>query len=217
MKNLKIFTFNPFSENTYIISAESGECAIIDPGCADINEEKQLADYISNNGLKPVKLLNTHCHIDHIFGNRYCSNKYGLDLYANNSELENIMRADMYADSFGVRKPASPEPAYDLKEGDTIIIGNIILEVLFTPGHSAGHVVFYCQNGNYVIGGDVLFRESIGRTDLPGGDYNTLIKSIREKMFSLPNDTVVYPGHGPETTIGHEKVNNPYLNLVNAN
>jgi len=217
MNKIKIFTFNPFSENTYIIAAENGECVIIDPGCADREEEKILADYISGNGLKPVKLLNTHCHIDHILGNVFCMEKYGIELYANKEDIYNIKAADAFAESFGVRKPGSPPPTHYLREGDTVVFGNVILEVLFTPGHSAGHVVFYNRNGNYVIGGDVLFRESIGRTDLPGGNYAVLIRSITEKMFGLPDDTVVYPGHGPETTIGHEKVHNPFLNLIDAN
>ncbi len=217
MENIKIFTFNPFSENTYIISNDKGECVIIDPGCSYSEEENGLDNYISANGLKPVKLLNTHCHIDHIFGNLYCTHKYGLELYAHKEELPNIINADMYADTFGVAKPGSPQPVHYLKEGDTVVFGNVILEVLFTPGHSPGHVVFYCRNGNYVIGGDVLFKEGIGRTDLPGGNYATLIRSIHEKMFNLPNDTIIYSGHGPETTIGHEKIYNPFLNLIDAN
>lgn len=208
---VKIFTFNPFSENTYVLYDDTKECVIIDPGCMNSAEEKQLVSFIEENKLKPVKLLNTHGHIDHVLGNRFVAEKYNLVLETHQTEEANIISTDSYASMYGMPAPRSPKPGKYLSEGDTVTFGNTKLEVLFTPGHSAGHIVFYNRDKKIIIGGDVLFRESIGRTDLPGGDYNTLIKSIKEKLFVLDEDIKVYPGHGPYTTIGHEKEHNPFL------
>jgi glyoxylase-like metal-dependent hydrolase (beta-lactamase superfamily II) len=209
---VKIFTFNPFSENTYVLYDETKECVIIDPGCSNSAEEKKLTDFIETNELKPVKLLNTHGHIDHVLGNRFVADKYNLKLEANKLEEAGILATDSYASMYGMHAPRSPKPGIYLNEGDTVKFGNTSLKVLFTPGHSAGHIVFFNEENKIIIGGDVLFRESIGRTDLPGGDYETLIKSIKEKLFVLEDAITVYPGHGPETTIGYEKLYNPFLN-----
>lgn len=208
---VKFFTFNPFSENTYILYDETKECVIIDPGCSNSAEEKQLAAFIEDNNLKPVKLLNTHGHIDHVLGNRFVAEKYNLELEAHKLEEAGILATDVYASNYGMHAPKSPTPAKYLDEGDKVKFGNTVLDILFTPGHSAGHIVFYSPEKKIIIGGDVLFRESIGRTDLPGGDYDTLIKSIKEKLFVLEDDIEVYPGHGPKTTIGYEKQYNPFL------
>lgn len=208
---IRLFTFNPFYENTYILYDDTKECVIIDPGCWNSEEKEELSDFISRHTLKPVRLLNTHCHIDHIFGNAYVNDKYGLPLEAHKLEEENLRSADVHSSVFGVPPPKSPMMEKYLMEGDTITFGDTSLKVLFTPGHSAGHVVFYDEAEGRVIGGDVLFRESIGRTDLPGGDFGTLINSIKTKLFTLPDDVTVFPGHGPPTTIGYEKAHNPFI------
>ncbi len=208
---IESFTFNPFSENTYVISDSSGECVIIDPGCMNGEERAELSTYISNNGLKPVKLLNTHCHIDHVLGNKWVAQTYGLGLEMHEADLTVLHALSDVARMYGVPAEPSPEPSHFLKEKDTITFGQTTLHVLFTPGHSPGSIVFLDAEHKQLIAGDVLFYESIGRTDLPGGDHQTLLNSIREKLWPLPDETVVHPGHGPSTTIGHEKQHNPFL------
>lgn len=211
MSTVKAFTFNPFFENTYVVYDNTKECVILDPGCRERGEEKQLLYFIESNKLKPVRLLNTHCHIDHIFGNLLIAEKFKLPLEANVLEESNITRADVLADQFGMTAPKSPQIEKFLEDGAEVSFGNTKFKVLFTPGHSPGHVVFHNEAEKYIIGGDVLFRESIGRTDLPGGDTETLLNAIRSKLFVLDNDITVYSGHGPQTTIGHEKAYNPFL------
>ncbi|MCC9166657.1 MBL fold metallo-hydrolase [Pontibacter harenae] len=204
-------TFNPFSENTYLLHDETKECVVVDPGCYEQEEKDQLKAYIEKQGLKVVRLLNTHCHIDHVLGNQFVADTYGVPLEIHEEDLQTLRAVPAYAPSYGFPKYNEVLPATFLKEGDTVKFGNIELEVYFTPGHAPGHVVFYNTAQKVCIGGDVLFRQSIGRTDLPGGDFDTLIQSIKNKLFTLPDEVVVYPGHGPETTIGHEKKNNPFL------
>jgi hydroxyacylglutathione hydrolase len=211
---IKAFTFNPFLENTYLLYDDTKQCIIVDPGCSHHDEEKELKDFITDHDLTPVRLLNTHCHIDHILGNRYISDSYGLALEAHIKESDNIKKADAYAMMFGMKTPATPEISIYLEEGQDIHFGNTSITVLYTPGHSPGHVVFYENAGKIIIGGDVLFKEGIGRTDLPGGNYQTLMSSIREKLFVLDDNITVYPGHGPFTTIGYEKQYNPFLQEV---
>lgn len=199
-------------ENTYVVSCDEGkECVIIDPGCSNVNEQEQLANYISNNGLIPVKLLNTHCHIDHILGNRFVADTWDLELTSNLKDSYNLKEADAYAENLGLPSPNSPEITEHLDEGDSVEFGSIELKVLFTPGHCAGHITFHNHADQYVISGDVLFNGSIGRTDLPGGDFDTLIKTIKSNLFTLDDKTIVYNGHGPETTIANEKAHNPFL------
>ena len=206
-----ILTFNPFQQNMSLISS-GGECVIIDPGCFDRNEKQELEDFIKENALKPVRLLNTHCHIDHILGNAFVCDKWNLKPEIHELDLPIMKALPNYGHMFGVGNlEESPLPEKYLNEGDVIEFGDVKLDILFVPGHAPGHIVFVNHKEKYVIGGDCLFRESIGRTDLPGGDYDTLIKSIREKLFTLPDDYTVFPGHGPETTIGYEKRNNPFL------
>ncbi|MEP6646729.1 MAG: MBL fold metallo-hydrolase [Saprospiraceae bacterium] len=204
-------TFNPFEENTYIIGSEEGNCIIIDPGCSDEMEKKELVRVISDLGLKPVRLLNTHCHIDHILGNSMVAEKYNLGLEIHEGELPVLKAGPVVAGMYGVPYEISPEPSRFLEEGEELILDGIRLKILFTPGHSPASICFYNAEEGWVIGGDVLFYESIGRTDLPGGDHDTLIKSIRKELFTLPDNTIVYPGHGPKTTIGYEKMFNPFL------
>jgi glyoxylase-like metal-dependent hydrolase (beta-lactamase superfamily II) len=205
-------TFNPFQENTYILSDETNDCVIIDPGCYEAHEKKQLADYIESNKLNPVKLINTHCHIDHVLGNYFVANKYNLELGIHKEDLQTLESIPTYCQAYGFNDyQLSPEPAYFINEGDVIKFGNSELNVLFCPGHAPGHVVFYNVEDNFVINGDVLFQGSFGRVDLPKGDFDTLKESITSKMFKLPESMVVYTGHGGETTIGREKLTNPIL------
>ena len=206
------FTFNPFQENTYVLYDDSKECIIIDPGCLQEKEKLELVDFIDSENLKPVRLINTHCHIDHIFGNHFISEKYNLPLEIHEGELPVLNAIPQVAMMYGI--PFNdPIPTVEkfIKEGDIIEFGNSKLEALFTPGHSPASLSFYCEASKFIIAGDVLFYGSIGRTDLPGGDYNTLISSIKDKYFPLGDDVVVYPGHGPKTTIGYEKKTNPFL------
>ncbi len=205
------FMFNPFQENTYLLFDETAECVIFDPGCHTAAEQKILKDYIAQNNLTPVRLINTHCHIDHIFGNTFVANKYGLGLEIHKNELPLLEAAVYQGKMWGINVEPSPQPSRFLTEKDTIQFGNTTLEILFTPGHSPASLSFYCREAKIVIAGDVLFRESIGRTDLPGGNYQTLIYSIRTKLLTLDDDVIVYSGHGPSTTIGYERTHNPFL------
>lgn len=212
MIQVQYFTFNGFQENTFILSDESKQCIILDPGCSTTNERKILDDYIKKNDLIPVHLINTHCHIDHVLGNTYVAEKYSLGLEIHSEELKNLKATPAYASVFGMVCEASPEPSKYLNEGDTIIFGHSKLEIFHTPGHSPGSISFYSQEDNFVISGDVLFRESIGRADLPGGNLAVLLDSIRQKLFVLPETTIVYSGHGGPTSIAHEIKYNPFLN-----
>lgn len=206
------FVFNPFQENTYVLYDDTKECIIIDPGCYTEAERRQLADFISSAGLTPVRLLNTHCHVDHVFGNKFVAERYNLALEIHKGELPVLESVPMVCQMYGIPNiEISPTPNTFLKEGDVVTFGNSALEVLFTPGHSPASISFYCKASDFVIGGDVLFQGSIGRTDLPGGNMETLISSIKEKLFPLGDNTRVYSGHGAATTIGVEKRTNPFL------
>jgi len=209
--NITTFCFNPFQENTYIISNENKNCWIIDPGCYTLQEQKTLTSYIEKNALIPTKLLNTHCHLDHIYGNKFIADEYNLELGIHEKELYILEHASMSARMFGAKIPEKCEPGYYIKENEFLALDNTLFEVLFTPGHSPGSICFSNVEEQYAIVGDVLFSGSIGRTDLPGGDYDTLIKSIRTKLFVLDDATEIFNGHGPSTTIGEEKESNPYL------
>jgi len=211
--NIKIFTFNQFFENTFIISDSTNECIIIDPGCYDKNEKQILQDYILSNNLVPTRLINTHCHIDHILGNNFVSKTWDLELEIHQKDIDLLKNSKNIADLYGfVNYENSPITNKFLVEGDIIEFGKSNLEVLFTPGHAPGHISLYSKNENFIISGDVLFNNSIGRTDLPGGNYNTLIDTIKSKFLCLDDSTVVYCGHGPSTTVGKERINNPFLN-----
>jgi len=213
MLALKAFTFNPVQENTYVLYNENKECCIIDPGCYFAGEEANLKDYIENEGLKPVLLLNTHCHLDHVFGNKFVHKTWNLTLHIHENEKRVLEMAPLSGKTWQLDFENYEGELLFIREGSRIKIGNEELEVRFTPGHSPGSVSFYHEAGGFVIGGDVLFNGSIGRTDLPGGDYDTLINSIQTQLFTLPDETKVYSGHGTVTTIGFEKMNNPYVKL----
>ncbi|MBK8494995.1 MAG: MBL fold metallo-hydrolase [Chitinophagaceae bacterium] len=211
MLKIKSFVFSPIQKNTYLLYNEFNDCIIIDPGCYFPGEHDELKAFITQSKLTPRMLLNTHCHLDHVFGNKFVAETYGLTLhlhekekmlldYAPTSGLMYNMPFDNYAGDY-----------HFLKEADVVKLGDDELVVIEAPGHSPGHICFYCAKQHFIISGDVLFNRSIGRTDLPGGNHETLLKNIREKLFVLPDKTVVYSGHGPETKIGEEKKYNPFL------
>lgn len=211
MIQIQSFAFGPFQENTYVLFDETKECVVIDPGCYDNRERKTLADFIEKNGLKPVRLLNTHCHLDHIFGNGFISDTYNLKPEFHLSEQRIFDAYLATADLYNLNAEPSPQPEHFLAEGDVVKFGNSSLEIVFTPGHSPGSITFYSTDQKFMIAGDVLFYGSIGRTDLPGGHYETLISSIKNKLLPMGDDFKVYSGHGPATTTGFEKMNNPFL------
>jgi glyoxylase-like metal-dependent hydrolase (beta-lactamase superfamily II) len=211
MIQIHVFTFNPFQENTYVLSDETNQCVIIDPGCYSDDEKNELADFISAKNLVPVMLLLTHAHIDHVLGNNFLCEKYNLKIGMNAIETDLLKSAELYGGMWGIKAEPSPAPEIFLAEGDSVHFGNSTLEIIFAPGHSPGSVCFYSSEQRFAISGDVLFYGSIGRTDLPGGDYETLIRSIHEKVFPLGDDVKIYPGHGPSTTLAHEKKLNPFV------
>jgi glyoxylase-like metal-dependent hydrolase (beta-lactamase superfamily II) len=212
MFQTKVLTFNAVEENTYILFNEKKECIIIDPGCYDDEEKEILKSFIGQNQLKPTLLLNTHCHLDHVFGNKYVAEEYKLKLLIHKNEEPVLQMAPSSGLMFNFPFDNYSGELYFLKEGDIISLNGDNLKVIEAPGHSPGSICFYCEKQKFIIGGDVLFQNSIGRTDLPGGSHESLIKNIKEKLFTLPDDVKVYPGHGPATTIGEEKSLNPFLN-----
>lgn len=212
MITIQKFAFNAYSENTYVLYDETGECVIIDPGMYEGTEQNALVSFIKEKGLKPVLLLNTHCHLDHVFGNKFVFDTWGLKPQFHEGELPILQAVPGYAPSMGfTRYEISPLPEVFLSETGKVNFGNSSLEFIFAPGHSPAHLCFYSPADSFLIGGDVLFYGSIGRTDLPGGNHAQLIKNIQEKLFVLPDETVVYPGHGPSTSIGFEKQHNPFF------
>ena len=211
MITINRFPFNAFQVNTYVLNDETNQCVVIDAGMQGPDEEKQIVSYIEGNQLKPVLLLNTHTHIDHILGNAFLAEKYNLPLAAHHDAEKFLTNAAAYAITFGITLNDVKSIDRFLDDKSNLNFGNSSLEILHTPGHADGSLCFYSAADGFVIVGDVLFKDSIGRTDLPTGDYGVLQKSIWEKLFTLPGETVVYPGHGPETTIGFEKVNNPFV------
>ncbi|HEY1061273.1 MAG TPA: MBL fold metallo-hydrolase [Daejeonella sp.] len=211
MIQIKSFAFNPYQENTYILHDDTLECVIIDPGMYTGEEQNAFLKYIAENNLKPVLLLNTHCHIDHVLGNKFIYDTYGLFPQFHKGEEMVLNSIVSYAPQMGIRYEVSPLPQVYLSESGTVKFGETELELIFSPGHSPAHLCFFNREEKFLIGGDVLFYRSIGRTDLPGGNYDLLISNIREKLFTLPDETRVYPGHGPATSIGFEKQFNPFL------
>lgn len=204
--------FSPIQVNTYIITGDGKECIIIDCGCYNTKEEKKFESLLSSLGLRPVLLLNTHCHLDHVFGNGFILKHYGLQARCHPGEKYNLDTAPNHAIMFGLSMETPPEAGPALADGEMIKAAGMTLEVIAIPGHSPGGVAFWCREDAVVFTGDALFAGSIGRSDLPGGNHGALIKSIGERLFTLPNETVVYPGHGPATTIGSELNTNPFFN-----
>jgi len=208
---IKIFTFNSLAENTYVLYDHTNECVIIDPGCYEKHEQAALKQFIDDEALTVVKLLNTHGHVDHVLGNAYVKRTFGVSLYIHLLDEVTLRSVAAYAPVYGFARYEPAEADGYIKEGELVSFGEANLKVLFLPGHAPGHIGFYCAKDNILISGDVLFQNSIGRTDLPGGNYNTLLRSIREKVLPLGDAVKVYPGHGPATTVGDERRWNPFL------
>lgn len=210
---MKIFrgVFSPIQVNTYIITGNDTECIILDCGCYGETEEKKLEEMLATLSLKPVMLLDTHCHLDHVFGNRFMLGRYGLRSWFHEGDKHNYLNAPKYSLMFGLSMEAPPEPEGYLVDGQEITAAGLTLKVIHVPGHSPGGIALYSATDRVVFTGDALFAGSIGRSDLPGGDHELLLERILDRLFTLPPDTVVYPGHGPETAIGEEMAGNPFF------
>ncbi len=211
---IKQFVFNAFSENTYVVYDDTKECIIIDPGCYESSEKAELKKFIVDNNLTVTSLINTHCHIDHVLGNNFVKNEYGVGLTIHKLDIETLKANDVVASVYGFQAYEASEADFFIDESDQVKFGNSYFDVLFVPGHAKGHIALVNEHEKICIGGDVLFQQSIGRTDLPGGDFDTLMDSIKNKFFKLPDDVTVYCGHGPSTNIGYEKQNNPFCGAV---
>ena len=213
MLTVKASSFNPVEENTYILYNEKKECCIIDPGFYFPAEREKFKGFIEETNLQPTLLLNTHCHLDHVFGNKFVHDTWGLSLHIHEKEKQMLDLAPASGEMWQLPFENYEGELIFIKETSGIKIGNDELEIRFAPGHSPGHVCFYDEADGFAISGDVLFHGSIGRTDLPGGDFHTLINSIQTQLFTLPDETKIYCGHGPMTTVGFEKMNNPFVKL----
>ncbi len=212
MVHIEKFVVNQLQENSYVVFDETKECVLIDPGFLYQEEKDEIVAYIENNQLKPVRIINTHCHFDHIMGVEFIREKYNIPFSAHPEDAIWIEKATEQGHMFGVEvKPVQPIDSF-LNENDKIKFGNTVFEIMHIPGHSPGHIVFYNKENDFLIAGDVLFYGSIGRTDLPMGNHEALVSNIKSKLFKLPDETTVYSGHGPETSIGFEKRTNPFLN-----
>jgi hydroxyacylglutathione hydrolase len=212
MVHIKQFEFSPFQENTYLLYTDDKSCWIIDPGCYFPEEKQELKTFIASNELKVERLLLTHCHLDHVFGNAFIHQEYDVSPEYHKLDEPTMKMAPISASMYNIPGfETSPAPKSYLKEGDALKLGNEDFEIRFCPGHAPGHVVFIHHDQKIIIGGDVIFKESIGRTDLPGGNHATLIQSIEEQIFTLPDDYTIYSGHGDTTIVGHEKKHNPFL------
>lgn len=208
---IQSFVFNPFYENTYVLWDDTLEGIVIDPGCFEKYEFEELKEFIESKGINLKAIVNTHAHIDHVLGNYELSQHYDIPIWMPGGEMEVLRAVVAYAPQWGIQNYTHAEPSKMLSEDDTISFGHTELAIIYAPGHSPGHFIYYHKNQDVVIGGDVLFRESIGRSDLPGGNHQQLLDSIRQKLYTLPTETIVYPGHGPQTTIGHEQSHNPFI------
>lgn len=205
-------TFNPFQENTFIIYDETKEALVVDPGCYFPEEREHLKSLIASKELHLKGVISTHSHLDHVFGNKFVMEEFNVGLTIHKEDLQTLKLLKATADKYGVPNvEESPEPTNFIKEGEQIKFGNSTLDVVFVPGHAPGHIAFISHEDNFVINGDCLFQGSIGRTDLPGGNMEQLLDSIRTQLFTLPDNYTVYCGHGPSTTIGYEKINNTFL------
>ncbi len=209
--HLKWFTFNPFSENTYLLYGDNKDCIILDPGCANESEENTILKFIEEKQLHVSRLILTHAHIDHVLGVRFITSKFKLKLEMHKADLPVYATAGNIAKMYGIPFNQGPEPEIFLDENTKIEIDGQTLDIFHTPGHSPGSICIYSKSNSFIISGDVLFNGSIGRTDLPGGDFDTLSNSIKTKLYILPNNTRVFSGHGESTLIGNEKINNPFV------
>lgn len=210
------FTFNPFQENTYLLYTKSGDCAIVDPGCYGPSEQNELLRFISEHNLKPSAVWLTHAHVDHVLGLDFCCKHFGIKALLTSPEIPQLKAVELYAPNYGFYDYQPTDQLEVLNEAGILLLGGEEFQILSVPGHSPGHVAFYHPASSHVWAGDVLFRQSIGRTDLAGGNFDQLEKSIQTKMFTLPAETRVCPGHGPVTTIGFEIKNNPFVRPLSA-
>jgi hydroxyacylglutathione hydrolase len=211
MLTLKTFAFNPYQENTYVLADAQGQCAVIDPGCYFPHEREALTNHLSEQGLTLEKVLLTHGHIDHMLGNATLLRKYPVPLVAHRKCMADLQAAPQLGSMMGLNVDPSPEPDTWVEAGDTVSVGQLQLEVLYTPGHAEGHVSFFHRPSQQLFAGDVLFQGSIGRTDLPGGSMDVLMASVFEQVLPLGDEVKVYPGHGPATTVGAERKGNPFI------
>lgn len=206
------FSFNPFQENTYVLWDEKKSAVILDPGCFDLKEKSELKDFINSNQLKPNSVWLTHAHIDHVLGLEFCLKEWNIPYFLNQEDLSTLRATEIYAPNYGFYQfSLPPEQPKFYSDGEKLNLGEEEFQVLFVPGHCLGHVAFYHKTSNQVWAGDVLFRQSIGRTDLPGGNFEILSKSIKNQLYTLPDETRVFPGHGPKTEIGFEKKFNLFV------
>ncbi len=208
---IKTFYFNDLRTCCYVVYDSTGECAIIDPGCIKQSEKDRLVKFVEENHLSPKMIIQTHGHFDHVMGNAFVSQTWGIPTYLHEGDIPQIRRAASYGTYFGLDFDEPSKDIVDMKDGDVIRVGDMELKILGSPGHTAGGVLIYNEAEGYIFTGDTLFQGSIGRTDLPGGDYDRLMDSIRTKILPLPSEVTVYPGHGPATDVGTEKTTNPFL------
>lgn len=208
---IKILHFNFIQVNTYILYDETKEAIIIDPGNYIPEEDKTLKEFIEKNELNVKFAINTHPHIDHIFGNDFCKKSFNVPILLHEKGLEIYSHADDYCSTMPFARPFFPAPDQLIKEDEVLVFGNQSLKVIYAPGHCDGSVCLYDEKNSLIFTGDVLFEEGIGRSDLPSGDSEMLLHNIHTKLLTLPDHTVVYSGHGDATTIGHEKKHNPFL------
>ncbi len=211
MITVQKFVVNEFQVNAFVLSDESGEAVIIDGAVKFSNEKQAMLEYINNNNLKIKYIINTHGHVDHICGNKMLKDEFGVPVLMNSEDVFLVETAESHARGYGLSIDSPPMPDQNIQDKSTIEFGNSVLNCIQVPGHTPGSICFYSEKDDFVITGDALFAGSIGRTDLPKGDYNTLINSIKTRLMSLPESTRVYCGHGPETSIGEEKTFNPFL------
>ena len=213
MLKVKTFVFNAFQVNTYVVYAENKDCIIIDPACSNANEVSKLLNYLETEKLNAVLVANTHAHVDHMLGNEDITDKLGIKLAAHPASRYFYLNAMSFSSALSLNLQKVVMPDIELQDKDTIKLGESELEILYTPGHADGSICFYNSEGQFVISGDLIFYASIGRTDFPTGNFEILSESIKEKIYTLPNDTIIYPGHGPSTTVGFEKYNNPFVTI----
>lgn len=211
MMKTKTFTFNTVAENTYVLYNTFGQAAIIDCGCMSPNEEQELLCFVQKENLDVKLLLNTHLHFDHAWGNGFASKTFGIPVLTHRAEVDEMPSPAHQLAAFGMSGDIYEPPIKYIAPGDKLYLGESTIHVLFVPGHSPGHLAFYCADAKAVFTGDALFAGDVGRTDLWGGNYELLKKSIHAELLSLPDETIVYPGHGPTSTIGNERINNPFL------
>lgn len=212
MIHLEVFVFNSFQENTYLLYDDSGKCIITDPGMSNRQEQEQFSTFLHEHKLTPEAILNTHCHVDHILGCKYIKDSYGIPFYFHQEESRILEKAEDFGAFLGLEVETPPPPDKFVAGDAVFYFGNSSLKLLHVPGHSPGSIALYSEADRFVITGDALFNGSIGRTDLPGGDYATLIASIQTQLMTLPRNVRVFPGHGPSSTIGQEYDTNPFLN-----